>query len=63
MLWKKVLVSLKSDHIPKHGIAKSLKLPVVEIENLLFGLTIMRSIDGHGVRQGKGRANLGLVNN
>jgi Zn-dependent peptidase ImmA (M78 family)/DNA-binding XRE family transcriptional regulator len=45
LLWQKVLSSLKSDHITKHSIANSLKLPVAEIENQLFGLINMQSIE------------------
>lgn len=55
MLWGKVLTSLKSDRVTKHRIAGSLKLPVAEIESLLFGLTNMQSIDGRGVAQSKSK--------
>jgi Zn-dependent peptidase ImmA (M78 family)/DNA-binding XRE family transcriptional regulator len=63
LLWKKIFSSLKSDHITKHSIANNLKLPVAEIENQLFGLINMQSIDGRGMGQGKGRAKLSLVTN
>jgi len=63
MLWDKVLGYLKADHITKHKIANNLQLPVAEIENLLFGLTNMQSIDGFGIGQSKGRAKLKIITN
>ena len=63
ILWEKVFSSLWSDRITKHNIANSLNLPVAEIENLVFRLTNMQSIDGQGIERGKSRANLRLVIN
>lgn len=60
-IWGEVLGSLKADRITKHHIADALKLPVGEIENLLFRLTNMQSIDGQASGTGKSRANLKLA--
>ena len=61
MLWQKVFSSLWSDHITKHSIASALNLPVAEIENLVFRLTNMQSIDGQGIGRGRSHANLHIV--
>lgn len=60
-LWAKVLGSLKAERITKHRIAEILALPAEEIENLLFRLTNMQSIDGEGTGTGKSRASLKLA--
>lgn len=60
-IWEKVLKELRQSGITKHNIAANLHLPVSEIEDMVFGLSTMQSIDGAGVGSGKGRAALRLV--
>lgn len=60
-LWAKVLGSLRTEKITKHQLADKLRFPVREIEDLLFGLTNMQSIDGQGDGTRKGRAKLRLA--
>lgn len=61
VFWEKVLGSLRSDGIGKQSIADDLRLPVFEVENLVFRLTNMQSIDGRGSRTGKSTASLKLI--
>lgn len=63
ILWEKVLASLRANRKTKRKIADALLLPVEELEDLLFGLTNMQSIDGFGTgaKQGQGRAKLRLI--
>lgn len=52
---------LRAERITKHQIADILSLPTEEIENRLFRLTNMQSIDGQGTAADKSRANLKLA--
>lgn len=61
IVWDKVLVQLREEGTNKPKLAEMLSLPVFEVENMLFGLTNMQSIDGSGSGNGKGRARLSLV--
>jgi Zn-dependent peptidase ImmA (M78 family)/transcriptional regulator with XRE-family HTH domain len=61
ILWEKVFAALRAERITKNKIASSLSLPVAELENLVFQLTNMLSIDGQGSGSGKARANLRVV--
>ncbi|MBX5463415.1 MAG: XRE family transcriptional regulator [Steroidobacteraceae bacterium] len=61
MLWQKVFTALRAERITKTKIANALNLPPAELENLVFQLTTMLPIDGHGSGSGKSRANLRLV--
>jgi hypothetical protein len=61
IVWEKVLASLRSEGITKHEVADTLGLPVDEIENLLFQLANMQTIDGRGAGSGRPRAILTLV--
>ncbi|MDZ4762466.1 MAG: ImmA/IrrE family metallo-endopeptidase [Alphaproteobacteria bacterium] len=63
VIWKKVLAALWSERVTKNQIASALHLPVAEIENLVFGLASMTTLDGAGAGSGKGRAELRLVRN
>jgi hypothetical protein len=45
------------------SIASDLSIPVYGIENLVFGLANMLTLDGGGNGSGKRRANLTLVKN
>ena len=61
IVWQKVMASLRSEGITKPQIAEALGLPVFEIENLLFQLANMQSIDGQGSGSRRSRAKLELV--
>src|SRR5690606_944073 len=63
VVWKKVLDQLWSERVTKHQIANELQLPSAEIENLVFGLAAMTTLDGGGAGSGKGTASLRLVKN
>jgi Zn-dependent peptidase ImmA (M78 family)/DNA-binding XRE family transcriptional regulator len=60
-VWNQLLSALRSDGVNKHTLAEALALPVGEIENLLFRLTNMQSIDGRGALPTKSRARLRVV--
>jgi Zn-dependent peptidase ImmA (M78 family)/DNA-binding XRE family transcriptional regulator len=61
-VWEKVFGELRGEGVGKHTIARDLALPVVEVENLVFRLTNMQSIDGAAASSsGKSRAKLTLV--
>jgi Zn-dependent peptidase ImmA (M78 family) len=55
--WAQVLSELRNDKITKNKIAEDLSLPPNEIENLVFGLANMLSVEGgasgDGIRRGK----------
>ena len=61
VVWQKVVDQLRTAKTTKHAIAADLAIPVQEIENLLFGLANMLSVDGDGIGSGKSRAALRLV--
>ena len=61
MLWDKILLSLRQDKITKRDVATAVCLPVEEVENLLFRLTNMQSIEGTTKIASKSRAHLHLV--
>ncbi len=61
VVWAKVFGSLRSEGINKHKIANDLALPVFEVENLVFGLTNMQSIDGRASDPAKSKAQLSVV--
>ncbi len=63
VIWEKVFDHLRTNKITKNVIASDLSLPVSEIENLLFGLANMLSIDGSTTRSARSRASLTLVDN
>jgi Zn-dependent peptidase ImmA (M78 family) len=46
VVWQKILTTLWQERMTKDNIAKELRIPVAELENLLFGLTGNRSGDG-----------------
>lgn len=60
-LWDKVFTELRQEGIHKHRIAQDLDLPVDEVENLVFQLTRLQSLDGDGRGSGVGRAKLEIV--
>lgn len=60
-VWDKVFTQLRSEGIHKHRIAQDLDLPVDEVENLVFQLTRLQTIDGSGQGSGVGRGKLELV--
>ena len=60
-VWQKVFDSLRSEKVTKAHIAIELNLPPTEIENLVFGLTNMLSVEGGAAISSKSRANLRLV--
>ncbi|MEE7449441.1 XRE family transcriptional regulator [Methylobacterium radiotolerans] len=59
-VWQKVFDALWQERVTKQSIAEALNLPVQEIENLVFGLANMLTVDGGG-GGGQKRANLKLV--
>lgn len=61
VIWEKVLGALRGEGFTKHKLAAAVALPVAEIENLVFQLTNMQSIEGHGAGSAKGRAKLAVV--
>jgi Zn-dependent peptidase ImmA (M78 family)/DNA-binding XRE family transcriptional regulator len=63
VVWQKVLDHLRTNKITKNHIASDLWIPVSEVENLLFGLANMLSLDGAGEGSGRSRASLTLVKN
>jgi hypothetical protein len=61
VIWEKIIGLLRKEGINKYKIAEALSLPVFEIENLVFGLTKMQSIEGYGTGSRKSSARLALV--
>lgn len=59
--WEQVLTELRNDRISKHQIAEDLGIPLSEMENLVFGLANMLSVDGGATGDGIRRGNLRLV--
>lgn len=59
--WQQVLSDLRNDKITKSKIADDLALPTHEIENLVFGLANMLSVEGGGAGDGVKRGKLALV--
>lgn len=60
-VWSKVLDALRAEGTTKARIARDLCLPVSEIENLVFGLANMMSLDGTAEHQTPSRGKLRLV--
>jgi Zn-dependent peptidase ImmA (M78 family) len=61
-VWQKVLDALRSEGTTKRDIADALMLPVAEIENLVFKLANMMSLEGgRATEGGRSRARLALV--
>lgn len=60
-VWEKVFAMLRAERITKNSVAETLALPTSELENLVFGLARMQSIDGTGQEASARRANLKLV--
>lgn len=63
VVWQKVFDALRREKITKHEIAAELSLPVFEVENLVFRLASMLTLEGGGSGSGKGRAELRIVSN
>lgn len=61
VIWEKILGLLKEDGMTKHDVAKSIHLPVAELESLVFQLTNMQGIEGGATVRGKSRAKLSIV--
>jgi Zn-dependent peptidase ImmA (M78 family)/DNA-binding XRE family transcriptional regulator len=59
--WQQVLEELRRDRVSKNAIAEQLSLPTREIENLVFGLANMLSVDGGAAGDGIKRGRLSLV--
>lgn len=49
-VWTKILEALRAEGTTKLAIAQDLALPVAEVENLVFGLANMLTIEGGGAR-------------
>lgn len=60
-VWDQVFAALRNDGVSKPKLANTLNLPVTEIEDLIFGLTNMQSIEGNAISPSKSRARLSLV--
>jgi len=60
-VWQKVFDALRAEGMTKAHVAVELNLPPAEIENLVFGLTNMLSVEGGAITGSKGRADLRLV--
>jgi Zn-dependent peptidase ImmA (M78 family) len=60
-VWRQVFEDLRQMGISKAQISSETGLPVREIENLVFGLVNMLSLEGQGSGAGKSRAKLQLV--
>jgi Zn-dependent peptidase ImmA (M78 family)/DNA-binding XRE family transcriptional regulator len=60
-VWQKVFDALRAEGMTKAHIAVELNLPPAEIENLVFGLINMLSVEGGAASSSKGRAHLKLV--
>ncbi len=62
IVWPKVMEALRREGIGKYDIADALALPVQELENLLFMLTPMLSVDGGKIGEAqRSRAKLKVV--
>jgi Zn-dependent peptidase ImmA (M78 family)/DNA-binding XRE family transcriptional regulator len=63
LVWTKIFEQLRGEGVGKLAIARDLALPVAEVEDLLFRLTNMQSIEGglSSPASSKGRARLSLV--
>jgi Zn-dependent peptidase ImmA (M78 family) len=48
VIWQKVLDALRTEGMTKHSLAHALNLPVREIENLVFRLASLMTLDGGG---------------
>jgi Zn-dependent peptidase ImmA (M78 family) len=60
-VWQKVFDSLRGEKVTKAHIALDLRVPVSEVENLVFGLANMLSFDGEGATTASRKADLRLV--
>lgn len=61
VIWQKVFDALRREKTTKQDVARALALPVFEIENLIFRLASMLTLDGGGHGTSKGRADLRVV--
>jgi Zn-dependent peptidase ImmA (M78 family)/DNA-binding XRE family transcriptional regulator len=61
LFWQKVLDGMRARRITKHAITDALAIPVAEIENLVFRLANMTTIDGGALSSTKSRATLRVV--
>lgn len=61
VVWQKIFDAFRQERVTKHEIAASLHFPTTEIENLVFGLATMLTVEGGGSGDGKSRAKLTLV--
>jgi hypothetical protein len=60
-LWSDVFADLRAQGISKLHISEETGLPIYEIENLVFGLTNMLSLEGSGCGKGTRSGKLRLV--
>jgi hypothetical protein len=60
-VWQKIFDAFRKERVTKQEIAASLHFPTIEIENLVFGLATMLTVDGGGSGDGKSRAKLTLI--
>lgn len=60
-VWQQVFDDLRRNRVTKTAIAAALDLPPAEIENLVFGLAHMMSIEGGGAGDGHRRGKVELV--
>jgi Zn-dependent peptidase ImmA (M78 family) len=61
VVWQKIFDHLRSTRRTKNLIASDLSIPVREVENLVFGLANMLSVDGGAATSNRSRAVLTLV--
>lgn len=59
--WQKVFDTLRQEKVNKADVAEALCIPNSEIENLIFQLVNMMSVDGDGTNPGRSRASLRLI--
>lgn len=61
IFWQKVFDGMRAKKITKHAVAEALAFPVSEIENLVFRLANMMTVDGGAVMPARSRAILKVV--
>lgn len=60
-IWSKVLAQLWRERVTKNHLAHALNIPTAEVENLIFGLASMTTLDGAGTGSGRAQGELRLV--
>lgn len=60
-VWTKVFASLRKEGKAKSDVARELRIPVKELDAIVFGLIVMGTIEGGGQSSGASKARLRMV--